>query len=292
MYFINRQIAEELHSQTSALSLPSWPQNEIRILDLCMAPGGFSDAAREKNSNAVIRGISLPDDCGGLTMLFEEVTGHPGQLKCEFLDITMLATEFGVSSIPETHPEQSSFITNRPYQGDLFQLVICGGQLLLNRDRSKHRQRIEIVRLNTSQLILALQRIVTGGTLVMLLHKAEAWDTAQFVHQFSQFSAIIQLFKPQRKHNHRNSFYLIAKGVQPDHQAAKAAISGWKKAWWQATFGGLEGIGDVVGNEDDATVQKLIDDFGERLIELATPIWKIQSDGLVQKGIASNRRAY
>ncbi|MCJ1461466.1 hypothetical protein MMC07_000063 [Pseudocyphellaria aurata] len=282
VFVANRQTGEELDSQTSALSLPGWPQNEVKILDLCMAPGGFSAAAREKNPNAVIRGISLPDNSGGLKMHFED---YPEPVKCEFLDITTLATEFGVSTIPETHPDPSSFTTNRPYLGDLFHLVICGGQLVSDPDRSRHRERLENVRLSTSQLILALQRIVTGGTLVMLLRKAEAWDTAQFLYQFSQFSAI-QLYKPSRQQNHRNSFYLIAKGVQPDHEAAKAAISGWKEAWGQATFGGLEGVGDVVGDEDNAIVQKLIDEFGERLIELAIPIWKIQSDALVQKVIA------
>lgn len=280
MYGMMLQIGKEMHLQTGAFILPSSSHNGFRVLDLCMAPGGFSATALEKNSDAVIRGISLPDACGGHPMLLEDI-----RVKCQFLDITMLATEFGVSPIPQNHPEHSSFITNRPYHGESFELVLCDGQCLRTHHRPEHRAKFEALRLRTSQLILALQRIATGGTLVMLLHKADAWDTAQLLHQFNQFSAI-QLFKPEKKHNHRNSFYLVAKNVQPHTQAAQAAVSGWKETWRQATFGGPEGTGAFVAYEDAATVHELIDDFGTKLIELARPIWKIQGDALLERGIA------
>ena len=250
-----------------------------------MAPGGFSTAALKRYENAVIRGISLPEACGGTKMLLEMEFGSPGQIQCQFLDITMLATELGVSSIPESHPEHSSFITNRPYHGESFQLVFCGGQVLLTHDLPKHRKKFEALRLRASQLVLALQRIATGGTLVILLRKPDAWDTAQLLYQVSQFSTI-ELFKPLKRGNASNLFHLIAKDVQPDHQAARAAISGWKKAWLQATFGGPEVAGEAAAVEDDATVQGVIDEFGTKLIELARPLWKIQVDGLIEKGIA------
>lgn len=281
MYEMMQQIGRDMHLQTGAFSLPSSSHNQLRVLDLCMAPGGFSATALKKNSDAVIRGISLPDACGGHQMLLEEDI----RSQCQFLDITMLATEFGVSPIPQNHPEHSSFITNRPYHGDSFELVLCDGQLLRTHRRPEHREKFEGLRLRTSQLILALQRIATGGTLVMLLHKADNWGTAQLHHQFNQFSAI-QLFKPEKRHNHRNSFYLVAKNIQPHTQAAQAAVSGWKERWRQATFGGPEGTGAFVAYEDTATVQEMIDDFGTKLIELARPIWKIQSDALVKRGIA------
>lgn len=276
-----------MHRQTNALSLPSLPNNEVRILDLCMAPGGFSTAALKRYKNAVIRGISLPVACGGTKMLLEMEFGSPGQIQCQFLDITKLATELGVSSISESHPEHSSFITNRPYHGESFQLVFCCGQASLHLDLPKHRKRIEALRLTASQLVLALQRIATGGTLVILLHKPDAWDTAHLLYQVSQFSKI-ELFKPLKRGNANNTFYLVAKDVQPDHQAARAAISGWKEAWFQATFAGPEVAGDAAAVEDDATVQGVIDEFGTKLIELARPLWKIQIDGLIEKlkGIA------
>lgn len=110
----------------------------------------------------------------------------------------------------------------------------------------------------------------------MLLHKADAWDTAQLLCQFSQYSRI-QLSKPL-KHDSNNSIYLVAKILQPDHQAAKTALSVWKEEWLRATFGGREEIGDTVAEEEYATVQKLINDFGAELIELARPIWSINTD--------------
>lgn len=275
----------EMHRQTNVLSLPSLPNNEVRILDLCMAPGGFSTTALKRYENAVIRGISLPEACGGTKMLLETEFGSPGQIQCQFLDITMLATEFGVSSISESHPEHSSFITNRPYHGESFQFVFCGGQVLFTHDLPKHRKKFEALRLTASQLVLALQRIATGGTLVILLRKPDAWDTARLLYQVYQFSTI-ELFKPRKTGNANHLFYLVAKDVQPDHQAARAAISGWKEAWLQATFGGPEVAGDAAAVEDDATVPGLIDEFGTKLIELARPLWKIQIDGLIEKGIA------
>ncbi|MCJ1270161.1 hypothetical protein MMC22_010057 [Lobaria immixta] len=283
MFEMMEQIGEEMHLMTKALLLPGGPHHEAGILDLCMAPGGFAAAALKRNARAKIRGISLPVACGGHEMLLEERSWSPGQVQCQFLDITMLATEFGVSSIPESHPEQSSFLANRPYLDESFQLVFCGGTIVRNPNPPKYRS--EALRLRTSQLILALQRIAIGGTLVMLLHKADAWDTALLLYQFSQFSAI-QLFKPEKKHNVKNTFYLVAKNVQPGCQAAKAAVAGWKEAWLLATFEGPEEDGDAVAHEDDAVVQQVIDEFGSKLVELARPIWKIQSDALISKGIA------
>ncbi|MCJ1262402.1 hypothetical protein MMC22_002272 [Lobaria immixta] len=284
MYEMMQQIGEEMDLVTNALSLPDRSDNEAQILDLCMAPGGFSAAALEKNFGAKVRGISLPVACGGYEMLLVESFWGRGRIQCQFLDITMLATEFGVSSIPESHPERSRFLTNRPYLGESFQLVFCGGNVTHNPDLPKHREKLEIIRPRTSQLILALQRIAIDGTLVVLFHRANAWDTVQLLYEFSQFSNI-QLFKPRTKHGVRSSFWLVAKHVQPGHQAAKTALSAWKKAWSQATFGGPEETGHAVADGNDAVVQQVLDEFGTKLIELARPIWEIQSNALISTGI-------
>lgn len=280
-YQMWQQIGKEMDSKSVAFSLCGWPGDEVRILDLCMAPGGFSTVVLKKNFNAKIRGITLSDDCGGLEMLIDMNSWDPGQVQCQFLDITMLATEFGVFVIPESHPEQSSFITSRPYHGESFQIVFCGGSMLSSLVLPKHRDKLEYHRLRTAQLILALQRIERGGTLVMLLHKVDAWDTTQLLYQFYQFSTI-QLFKPQRHQDIRQSFYLVAKNVEPDHQAARAALSEWKEEWWQTTFGGPEGSGQTDADKDAATVQGVINEFGRQLIELAEPVWRVQCDGFIR----------
>jgi hypothetical protein len=196
-----------------------------------------------------------------------------------FLDITMLASEFGVDEVPPRHPEHTSFLVERPYLGQLFHLVFCDGQVLRTHQRAGYREQQEALRLTVSQLILALQRIRAGGTLVMLLHKVEAWDTTELLYQFSRFSSI-QLFKPERSHAIRSSFYVVAKNVLPDTEAAKQAVGIWKKAWWRATFGGPNGTGEAKLIPDESDVQAVIDEFGTELISLGRPIWEIQANAL------------
>ncbi|KFZ20398.1 hypothetical protein V501_00165 [Pseudogymnoascus sp. VKM F-4519 (FW-2642)] len=112
-----------------------------------------------------------------------------------------------------------------------------------------------------------------------LLHKIEALDTMELLYLFSQFSDI-EVFKPLRKHAIRSTFYLIAKNVQPSVESARVAVIAWKKAWWNATFGGEQGVGAQRLDKDDKYAQAIIDSFGDRLTTLARPVWKIQADAL------------
>lgn len=196
-----------------------------------------------------------------------------------FLDITMLAREFGVDEVPLAHPEHASFLRERPYLGQTFHLVFCDGQVLRTHERLEHREQHEALRLTVSQLILALQRIRPGGTLVMLLHKIEAWDTAELLYQFSRFSSI-QLFKPEKTHAIRSSFYLVARNVQPHSDAAERTVEVLKQAWWRATFGGPAGTGQTKVLPDGAYVHAVINEFGKVLIALGRPIWDIQANAL------------
>lgn len=274
MYLMMQELGSELHAETGAL-LPKVPQGQnLRVLDLCMAPGGYSASVLKLDPSAVIRGISLPIANGGHKLLLH----RPWQLKCQFQDITMLAAECGITSIPETHPEYAEFSMERPYAGESFELVFCDGQTLRMHQRAEYR-RFEPTRLLTAQLILALQRIAEGGTLVMLLHKVEGLNTVLLLRQFGQF-ADLQLFKSKRKHAVRNSFYMVAKDVRPNCEAAIEAVTRWKEEWWQRTFGVLDG--DEMAREplDEDGLRGLLEEFGDRMIELARPIWEIQFEAL------------
>jgi 23S rRNA U2552 (ribose-2'-O)-methylase RlmE/FtsJ len=269
-----KQIGDELQSSTHALSLTSRDAENIKILDICMAPGGYTASALKYNPSAMAFGISLPPEDGG-----HEVFLQPHRSQIRFFDLTMLAKEFGVENIPSTHPEHGSFSNERPFLEHRFNLVFCDGQVLRTHRRAEHRDHFEALRLTTSQLILALQRIRTGGTLIMLLHKIEAWETTELLYRFQQFSKI-QLFKPMKKHAIRSSFYLIAKDVQPDADAAKLAIDSWKQAWWHATFGGENGTGEIKVRAEEEYVQRVLDQFGSELIQLGRPIWMTQAVAL------------
>ena len=269
-----QQIGDELQESTGAVAQRSFRVDGIKILDLCMAPGGYTASALKYNPGAAAFGITLPSQHGGHEMLLP-----PSRSTVYFMDITMLAQEFGVETIPQAHPEVDSFVTERPFLESKFEMVFCDGQVLRTHPRGKHRESNEALRLTVSQLILALQRIREGGTLIMLLHKVEAWDTAELLYRFSQFSSI-QLFKPKKKHAIRSSFYLIARDVQPSAPSARLAVESWKAAWYDATFGGENGTGGPKATVDETEVKALIDRFGNRLAELGRPIWEIQRSAL------------
>jgi 23S rRNA U2552 (ribose-2'-O)-methylase RlmE/FtsJ len=266
-------IGDEMQDTTRALSQPYNCLDDMNILDLCMAPGGYTASALKYNPGARAFGVTLPPEQGGHELLLPASSSS-----VVFLDITMLATEFGVEIPPSTHPECTGFLSDRPHLGRTFQLVFCDGQVLRTHQRAEYRQHEEGRRLAVSQLILALQRIRAGGTLIMLLHKIEAWDSTEILYHFSKFSSV-QVFKPRRTHAIRSSFYLIARNVQPDSAAAKLAVEMWKHAWWHTTFGGENGTGARESVEEDS-VRTVLDQFGEQLIKLGKPIWETQAKAL------------
>jgi hypothetical protein len=137
-----RAIGLELDDATSALTLPTGRNSRPAILDLCMAPGGFSSAALDRNPSARLRGISLPPSQGGHEMRLNRpwfATNPSAQIYVSFRDITLLADEMGTpaSSIPASHPDASSFSSDRPFLGEEFDLVFCDGQVLRTHERQE-----------------------------------------------------------------------------------------------------------------------------------------------------------
>lgn len=265
-----RNIGNEMDDATSFMSCLSAGDSFEKVLDLCMAPGGFSNAIQRRHNAAQISGLSLPLSLGGHPLLLER--SNPA-LRVRFADITMLSSEMGVSAIPPDHPDVANFSQDRPYIGESFDLVICDGQVLRTHPRQPYRTELEACRLTMSQLVLALQRIKIGGTLVMLLHKLDYWDSVQLLYMFSRFSDM-QLFKSENHHAIRSSFYLVATNVQPKIPAATAAIETWKRVWSSATF-------DFRREETTAEEAAIcLSWFGETLIRLGKPIWTIQLEAL------------
>lgn len=76
---------------------------------------------------------------------------------------------------------------------------------------------------------------------------------------------------------------MVAKNVRPESEAAEAAVREWKADWWRCTFGGEDGLGEeavVAPQPDEAIVQRVIDTFGKKLMEMARPVWRIQMEAL------------
>jgi hypothetical protein len=68
--------------------------------------------------------------------------------------------------------------------------------------------------------------------------------------------------------------------VQPDAEAAKAAVETWKRIWWHATFGGEEGTGGKRDVPDEDHIRSILGRFGDEFVALARSIWEIQADAL------------
>jgi 23S rRNA U2552 (ribose-2'-O)-methylase RlmE/FtsJ len=285
-------IGNELNSATgSALSFNFPATKTVAVLDLCMAPGGFTTAALAHNPRASVHGITLPVHMGGYEIRIPRWRTDPRIVAIRFLDITMLAGEMGVddiaTAIPASHPDAGRFSAERPFEGEQFNLVFCGGTVVRNHARAAYREGREGIRLLTSQLVLAFNRICPGGTLVVVMHRADAWDSVRLLHLLGKF-AEIQLFKPARAHARKSSFYAVARNVQSQAREAVEAVEKWKGQWREATLRGdgvaeMEGCAEEVSGEGaitDESVDNLLAEFGERLVRLTKPIFAIQTQAL------------
>lgn len=257
------------------------------VLDLCMAPGGFTASVMKRFPRAVVEAITLPAESGG-----HPVMARSRNLKVVYADITMYAADFGVKKIPDHHPDFTVFSSERPFSNSSYDLVFCGGAVLRTQKRADYREKGEPARLTLSQLIFAFQRIKSGGTLVLLLHQPEAWDTLCILRAFSHF-ADIQLFKPLKAHAIKSSFYLIAKNVRPKHPEAVKAVNEWKRIWNEMTFEVPKDTNTnqlFTSQEEYAKAVRIVEEFGPRLIELARPVWQTQAAALKKSSFVKSKR--
>lgn len=277
-----RHIGDEKQRETRALELQR-PKN--KVLDLCMAPGGYTASICKYSPQANVSAITLPEDQGGLRIFVRH--GNGTRVEVLEADITMFAAEFGVTEIPATHSEASNFSNERPFP-KLFDLVFCDGHVARTQNVPSSLHPTEVSRLTCSQLILAMLRIRTGGTLIMLLHGADFYHNLKLLRLFDTISHI-QFFKPAKAHARKDSFYLVAKEMQPGRRVAKAAVAEWKQAWKDATFPAPTDDGTVAHDEAENLAKQverekdsseLIEIFGAKLIELGEPIWEIQKGAL------------
>jgi len=232
-----------------------------------MAPGGFTDVAMEKNPKGEFYGITLPKQKGG-----HEVLVSSSQLRgCRSIDVTMLRELAAGKEIPKSHPEYLSFLIEKPYKFHSFHLIFCDGIVLRSklplfkgkvcsiylpeiaheRPIHRHNRETERMRLVTAQLTLAMSRIVHGGTIILLQHKLDSWTPARIVYSLSKFANIC-VFKPEKKHASRSSFYTIARNINTLSVDFRTFLKRCQDDWYEATFGGENGTGQYVDGEDES----------------------------------------
>lgn len=264
------------------------------VLDLGMAPGGFSAIAMKINLDAVIRAITLdpsPAHGGNAVMLNHDLNCDI-DLKIQYLDITMLAGEMGMKTgeVEFGHPLAKKLNYDRLgriFPGiEVYDLVSCGAvpTNLKNQPKSPYRELVQGLLLSLSQLVIAVRHIRKGGTIVMLMYRPETWITTQLLYMVSKF-ARVQTFKPRSHQRATSSFYLIAEDVDSLSTAAKDALVRWTTAWCRLTIDTDRLHDFTIAELEDTdlcghTVEEVLDTFGPRLADLSRTVWLEQAEGL------------
>ena len=270
----------------------SLQNSHAQVLDLGMAPGGFTSSVLKRNPDAYVCAFTLPPELGGHEIIHYE----DPRVNRMFGDITMLHQEFRITDLPKDHPEFSKLDDSLLWTGKTFDLIFCDCSYLRTHQQhiTEHRRPVEIIRQTVSQLILAMQRIKSGGTLIMNFSRLSSCNTIKIVSIFDR-AAKIQVFKPVSAHTKNGTFYLIAKEVQPGHPEVVAALKEWKKIWKALTFPVIdedenEDTKELINEPELAEeVLGLLDRFADRVIELGEPIWQIQKEALATLLKVENR---
>jgi len=302
-------VAREIQGSTGVFTSarPKNPKSvlakPIRCLDTAMAAGAFAHYFLSQNPRAAVDGLSLPVESGGHPMLIQDadqILGvkpglqGKGTANITWTDVTLHPFFLPQGKkYPEEFPDKLAFDNNQPLPPHLqsppskpsdrvYNIVFCDGAYLRTHQHAQLR-RWEAARLLVSQLILGLSFIKSGGSMLVLLHQFETWNTAATVYNFSRF-ANIRLYKPEFAHAIRSSFYLIATKVQPELDVCQAWVEELKRAWYTMTFGGEEGLGRMVEAGEGIDVDKMLDEWGGEFIMLGEEVWKRQRDALKGRG--------
>lgn len=272
---MTKEVGDGLAKRTKIFKLES---TRPRVLDLCMAPGGFAATAHKHLSGVLIDAVTLPSEIGGLEVMDKNVCQN-----IEYADITMYAEEMGFGKpVPPDHPDYTNFKMTRPFLDNRYDIVICGGAVGKSHQLEEYRRAHERLRLTVSQLVFAMNRLKPGGSIVLLLHRVESWQTVCILNIFNQVSDI-QLYKPPRIHAVKSSFYLVARNVNLEHALVKTSISYWKDLWEYLTFREFKDIPyptSALYNPGEDFAEIVRKGFGPRFIKLARPVWRFQADAL------------
>lgn len=286
-----KAIFKEINAMTGCVPCSNEPFN---FLDLGCCPGGFSSYILKQNRKSRGFGISLDVSKGGHEFLLEQSLRSRYQLL--FTDLTYF--DLGPPCSSSTSP-LSSPITGFKADPRLqrlppqikyrhFSLVVLDGHLLRTQDDVRQW---DYDRLLIAQLIIGLLGLKARGTLVVKLSRPDAVRTAKLLYMLDGLSAEkggVVTCKPRSMHTNRGTFYAVAHNVGLGRIPLSKMVMGLQKLWHELTYGGVEGCGRFLEEEDldfIVTTEKLIADsedggYMERLVELASEVWDIQSEAL------------
>lgn len=179
-----------------------------------------------------------------------------------------------------------------PILSSTFDLIVLDGHFLFDTYVTpKHEapvHRWDTDRLLVSQIIIGLQSVMSGGTIIIKLRHPESYSTAAMLYMLDQISTSLELVKPLTMHGNRGTFYAIAKGVgiSDNWEKKEEYLYQFRRLWYEITFGGPNGQGRflLADGEKDlnfiASYDQLRTGYTERLAELSKDVWRIQAEAL------------
>ena len=269
-----KDIGRDMHECTDAFNMSSTCNEEPKVLDICMAPGGFLATVLQLYPKVCALAFSLPSTDGGYKILLPSNQN----VNTELLDITLLAADMGATDIPAEHPDFDNFLGQRLNDKPPFDIIICDGQVLRTQKRASYREPREARRLTYTQLALGLEHVKQGGKMVVLFHRLEAPDTVLLLYKFSKFSSV-KLYKHAYYHAKRSAFYMIASNIQRQDHEVEATIKTFKGIWKAATFG-TDDEWYTARDGELSEVRKILKSFGPELCRMGRDIWGIQAAAL------------
>lgn len=246
------------------------------LLDYRCCPGGFASYILDKNSEASGLGISLDPTRGGHR---SHLKAYRRRFRIEFADLTYYQLD----------PSQSRVLGGvelrcLPFdvRSDKFDLALLDGHFLRTQVSARawdgHRLAI-------SQIIIGLEAIKHGGTIIIKLSRPEKVFTIKILRLLDMISSSLSTYKPESMHATRGTFYAVAKGVGHGVDASKLPdlIISFKQLWVELSFGGEEGNGRFM--DDTRDLDFIVDDAGlqpffDRQVELCRNIWTVQATAL------------
>ncbi|CAK5280321.1 unnamed protein product [Mycena citricolor] len=269
-----KAVFKEIDDQTACIPR----KDPFRFLDLGCCPGGFSSYILNKNPFAQGLGISSENETGGHPFLVEK--RHQARFKVHYADLTY----YRLGPLPASVVRGSTkSLRALPFDcNKRFDVVLLDGKQIHRDPKSNISDRFFV-----SELIIGLQAIKKGGTLVVRLIDPESVETAKLLHMFDLLASSLDTFKPRTMHVARSTFYAVIKGVGegPKGGSLPHFINKLKELWVDLSLGGTEGAGrslchedlDFIISIDELKATKNLD----RLIKLSRAVWEVQAKALM-----------
>ncbi|KAF8910904.1 hypothetical protein CPB84DRAFT_1842180 [Gymnopilus junonius] len=246
----------------------------LEFLDLGCCPGGFSSHVLDKNHDATGYGISLPVVDGGHEFTLEHY--HRSRFELMYQNLTYY--QLSPSNLDDPRLQNLPSEITSP----TFDLVLLDGHQLRTQSSALPWDKD---RLLISQLIISLEAVKEGGTIVAKLPLPHRPISAKILHLFKILSSEVLAWKPKSMHGNRGTFYAVAKGIGrgPKGSRMSGLILELRALWASLTFGGEEGLGRFINPGDFdflITTDDLIAHHLGWLTSLGTPLWQVQEEAL------------